>query len=977
MSPHGCRVVTRINRLQDACMKVVIAEKPSVARDIANVLKITEKKPGYIEGRGCAITWAIKELGKKIAVLDSKVTESEKYATEYQAREIDRKSNELEKLPAAQDEYRFSKAEYDSLTEKYEDEKQQKERVLTSAQQNFTERSCLIAEKQAACEQEWRQNINQIDEDRTQTLDSLESEYTQAKLALQPKLQKVFVDRDNLNREFKELADIKEPSELLQLRRTLQNATRKLREEAIRQERLRSQIALAKEKANSERDLIERDAVAERKSMDATIKLIEADRDTRVGELEKFDSSIAHFFQKENPQSWKQASKTLNRETLFRNAEEMDARLSTNNSSSVWGLEFSTEHLPRSTAGYNREELSDALQRIKTDLSGEHDKRQAAHERYLAVVGEQDKRVAEARNSDESEIQSSKELREKLQEETVRLENNIVTLKSQYEEDLKAHREKLAALERALKKEEARIHQDGLDLEERNKTRRNKVFDEFKAMRENLDEAVNLKLSGIADESESARKKHGDEVKRIERLFEETLSKQGVNTSLIQTAQKRVNKAQFEVKVISGYQTEVTQYEQLKSEFIDQLPFLKFERDRLSESQESKKHAQMQLVVRNDEAKTNLQVQQDKLDSTSNNLRADEKTIRRFQRDSRFAREQGFFSREDLAPAPFYRAKAISKFAEEAESSHERQGSIEKNGDRDARAFLNHFDTETLDRKILGFSPIHPHFDWFIFVGSELKPFVNGRGICGMKQIQTQEFEQLIRNICAKNADFKEGVRQVNQTAIAVEKHIKEHNFVDVLDSIELKVERVDSNLTRIISQLEEFADVNFSEDRDLFGKRADRSQVDKAIETFEKLLREIDSHRGPRLQLINYFDFIIRVHENGHDMGWRKSLDHIGSTGTDYLVKMLIYLSLIEIYRERAIDAKSGSVVHCILDETGVLAPKYVLSVLEYAQSRDIVLITAGHSQQTMGFDNWMHVRKCGSRFAAQTVLRKVLKCD
>lgn len=43
-------------------MKVVITEKPSVARDIASVLKITDKKKGYIEGRGCAITWAFGHL---------------------------------------------------------------------------------------------------------------------------------------------------------------------------------------------------------------------------------------------------------------------------------------------------------------------------------------------------------------------------------------------------------------------------------------------------------------------------------------------------------------------------------------------------------------------------------------------------------------------------------------------------------------------------------------------------------------------------------------------------------------------------------------------------------------------------------------------------------------------------------------------------------------------------------------------------
>jgi DNA topoisomerase-3 len=48
-------------------MKVVITEKPSVARDIAAVLKITDKKNGYIEGRGCAITWA---FGHLVTLLD-------------------------------------------------------------------------------------------------------------------------------------------------------------------------------------------------------------------------------------------------------------------------------------------------------------------------------------------------------------------------------------------------------------------------------------------------------------------------------------------------------------------------------------------------------------------------------------------------------------------------------------------------------------------------------------------------------------------------------------------------------------------------------------------------------------------------------------------------------------------------------------------------------------------------------------------
>jgi hypothetical protein len=91
----------------------------------------------------------------------------------------------------------------------------------------------------------------------------------------------------------------------------------------------------------------------------------------------------------------------------------------------------------------------------------------------------------------------------------------------------------------------------------------------------------------------------------------------------------------------------------------------------------------------------------------------------------------------------------------------------------------------------------------------------------------------------------------------------------------------------------------------------------------------------------------------------------------------MLIYLALIEVYRERAIDPKVEATVHCVLDETGVLAPKYVRCLLAYAATRGIILVTAGHSQQTTGFEYWMFVRKVGSRFAGQKVLRKVLKCD
>jgi DNA topoisomerase-3 len=43
-------------------VKLIIAEKPSVARDIARVLGVTQKKHGYLEGKGYLVTWCVGHL---------------------------------------------------------------------------------------------------------------------------------------------------------------------------------------------------------------------------------------------------------------------------------------------------------------------------------------------------------------------------------------------------------------------------------------------------------------------------------------------------------------------------------------------------------------------------------------------------------------------------------------------------------------------------------------------------------------------------------------------------------------------------------------------------------------------------------------------------------------------------------------------------------------------------------------------------
>src|ERR1700686_5122646 len=48
--------------LSESGTVAVLAEKPSVARDIARVIGATSKRDGYLHGNGYVVTWAIGHL---------------------------------------------------------------------------------------------------------------------------------------------------------------------------------------------------------------------------------------------------------------------------------------------------------------------------------------------------------------------------------------------------------------------------------------------------------------------------------------------------------------------------------------------------------------------------------------------------------------------------------------------------------------------------------------------------------------------------------------------------------------------------------------------------------------------------------------------------------------------------------------------------------------------------------------------------
>ena len=922
-----------------------------------------------------AIKQVLEGFTKDLAVISDRIRRGEQEQQKYESAEIDRKAKELANLPRWAEEQKVAKAEYDYLTTAHTAETKQKEELLDRLKQSWTSVRLNFEEQRAKLRQQVQEALEAHDQDKNQAMAALEGDYQRQQTFLRGRRSGLDKTRDTLNAEYKKLGEMKEPAELPQIRQRHAITEDKRRKEFGHMQRLNTEIALHKKEVEHGREKLQREFQEERLKLEGIIEQLKSEREKASTELRQFDKSLIRFFQTQMPSTSGAAARTLNRDTLFHDASELGAKVVKDAPNSVWGIELSTQKLPSIASTYDRQALEAALQSVKARFAEAQDKLTACNSRFVVAQADFQAQATKAQDAFQQQLSDHANSEQKLAAECARLQSQIATVESQFQQLKQQRAAELESSNTALNRQLKLLQQDEFAADADYQKRKNALTDELAAKRQKVLDNRKARESEITAAEAAEKAKFEQEAERIEQEFQKALKQKGVDPVALAKAHKRFTDAGAAIQRIEAYREEVAKAEAMKKEFIDPLPANRLQHQSLTASISSENAKISRLKGQYEKDTASLNYRQGELNRLLQECENDGNAVNAFT--TRYVEESGQLEREDITAAPFHRSGAIREYLQGFEDAHASRESISKQADLAARKFLNRFDPETLDREVLGFSPIHEHFFWYTFVGAQLKPFVDTNRIASMAKVQTQEFEQLIRNICAKNSAFTDGINQVRQVARLLEAHVAEHNFVDVLESIALKVERVDNTLIQTLAKLEEFSGLTFDTNQDLFGKRADSIQVEKAIETVERLLKEIDNYQKPQLQLTDYFEFQIRVKENGHDMGWRKSLDKIGSDGTDYLLKMLIYLSLIEVYRARAIDPSNGSIVHCILDETGILTPKYVKKVLDYAKSRNIILVTAGQAQQTTGFDTWFYVRKLGQRFQGQQTLRRTLKCN
>jgi len=205
----------------------------------------------------------------------------------------------------------------------------------------------------------------------------------------------------------------------------------------------------------------------------------------------------------------------------------------------------------------------------------------------------------------------------------------------------------------------------------------------------------------------------------------------------------------------------------------------------------------------------------------------------------------------------------------------------------------------------------------------------------------------IIKTIVEDINDLTSKRKAIDDILNKITQDFEKRNFVGVIQKIELKPFPTSNRIVQAFEEIKQFNDENpYSIDTlNLFTAKKWEDNREKAALLLEGLMKHLKDTPRDEITLEDTFELRFRVIENQNDSGWREKLHDIGSEGTDILVKAMIYIMLLAVFKEKA-TKKKDFMLHCIMDEVGKIHTKNISGLIKFANDRDIWMITGSPNE-------------------------------
>jgi hypothetical protein len=227
---------------------------------------------------------------------------------------------------------------------------------------------------------------------------------------------------------------------------------------------------------------------------------------------------------------------------------------------------------------------------------------------------------------------------------------------------------------------------------------------------------------------------------------------------------------------------------------------------------------------------------------------------------------------------------------------------------------------------------------------SELVDFIGNDKIEEFRSRTSGHYADLLLRISHEMDEVSRNSSEVAGIIREINFDFKEKNFIGAVRSIELRTVPSSDRLVVLLQEIRQFVgDHGFGMGEvNLFGADK-RDQVNTgAVEYLLELARQLgtEKYASQRLTLGDTFEMQFRIRENDNDTGWVEKISSVGSDGTDVLVKAMVNIMLINVFKERVSGRFKDFRLHCVMDEIGRLHPRNVRGILDFAGARNIFLV-------------------------------------
>ncbi len=229
---------------------------------------------------------------------------------------------------------------------------------------------------------------------------------------------------------------------------------------------------------------------------------------------------------------------------------------------------------------------------------------------------------------------------------------------------------------------------------------------------------------------------------------------------------------------------------------------------------------------------------------------------------------------------------------------------------------------------------------------SELNEFISNRKIEEYRTRTSGQYANIIKRIAREVGDLNQHNADIKSTINEINRDFRENNFAGVIKDIELRAVESSDRLMQQLLNIKKF-DEEFGFDIGNLNLFSDEETLNRTNEQAVKLLMGLidlmdAEQKRERITLSDTFKLEFKVKENDNDTNWVEKLSNVGSDGTDILVKSMVNIMLINVFK-RKISRRFGDFkLHCMMDEIGKLHPDNVEGILKFANVRNIFLINS-----------------------------------